>query len=155
VQDYIITQDKRAIKKEKERLRHQSTCLDDIDYIPGKEAPPDIYYDDRPKRVGVYIRVSTESENQISSFALQEKAYTDLVKEHPNWVLVDIYADEGISGTSLKKRDNFLRLIADCEAGKIDLIVVKNVSRFARKRANTLLHNYYAGVRTCYSADKT
>jgi DNA invertase Pin-like site-specific DNA recombinase len=52
--------------------------------------------------------------------------------ERPNWTLVDIYADEGISGTSLKHRDNFVRMIKDCEAGKMDLIIVKNVARFAR-----------------------
>jgi len=132
VKDYIRQQEMKAAIKEKERARHQNVCLDDIDYIPAKEPPPDVFHDDKPKRVGVYIRVSTDSENQMSSFAMQEKAYADLVKQHPNWVLVDIYADEGISGTSLKKRDDFLRMIADCEAGKIDLIVVKNVSRFAR-----------------------
>lgn len=93
MQDYIRAQDKRAAKKEKERARHQNVNLDDIDFIPAKEPPPDIFHDDSPKRVGVYIRVSTESENQVSSFVMQEKAYTDLVKSHPNWVLVDIYAD--------------------------------------------------------------
>lgn len=93
MQDYITAQDKRAAKKEKERARHQNVCLDDIDYIPAKESPPDIFHDDSPKRVGVYIRVSTDSENQVSSYAMQEKAYTDLVKQHTNWELVDIYAD--------------------------------------------------------------
>jgi DNA invertase Pin-like site-specific DNA recombinase len=132
VQDYISVQDKKAARKAKEKARHENICLDDIDYLPPRVKPPDVFRDERTMRVAVYIRVSSDSENQVSSFVMQEKVYTDLVKKHPNWTLVDIYADDGISGTSLKKRDNFLRMIADCEAGKIDLIVVKNVSRFAR-----------------------
>ena len=70
--------------------------------------------------------------NQTSSYELQKNHFTDLVNRNPNWKLVDIYADEGISGISLKHRDSFLRMIKDCEDGKIDLIVTKSVSRFAR-----------------------
>ena len=88
--------------------------------------------DDSEKRVAVYVRVSTDSINQTSSFELQKNYYTDIVEKHKGWTLVDIYADEGISGTSLKHRDSFLKMIEDCKTGKIDLIVTKSVSRFAR-----------------------
>ena len=80
----------------------------------------------------MYARVSTDDPRQTSSYELQKNHYTDLVNRREDWKLVDIYADEGISGTSLKHRDSFIRMIADCKAGKIDLIVTKSVSRFAR-----------------------
>lgn len=70
--------------------------------------------------------------NQTSSYELQKNHYEDMIKEHAGWNLVGIYADEGISGTSLLHRDEFNRMITDCQAGKIDLIVTKSVSRFAR-----------------------
>ena len=87
---------------------------------------------DRVQRVAVYARVSTDDPNQTSSYELQKNHYQDVVNSHMNWVLVDIYADEGISGTSLKHRDAFIRMINDCKDGKIDLIITKSVSRFAR-----------------------
>lgn len=71
-------------------------------------------------RVAVYARVSTDQEIQQSSLAEQMKAFRAKIAEHPGWVLVDVYADEGISGTSVKKRKAFLRMMADCEAGKVD-----------------------------------
>jgi DNA invertase Pin-like site-specific DNA recombinase len=132
LQDYIKAHKTKEEKKEKERARHRDINTDDIDFIPAIEQPVNIFYDDSPKRVGAYIRVSTDDENQTSSFEMQRKVYEDLVQRCPNWTLVEIYADEGISGTSRNKRDNFLRMIKDCEDKKIDLVVVKNVSRFAR-----------------------
>ena len=90
------------------------------------------YTTDQHLRVGVYARVSTDDPNQTSSYILQKNYYEDMVSRNPNWELIDIYADEGISGTSLNHRDEFRRLIDDCMAGKIDLIVTKSVSRFAR-----------------------
>jgi DNA invertase Pin-like site-specific DNA recombinase len=89
-------------------------------------------WEDKNLRVAVYCRVSTENDNQATSFALQKKYYEEYVAEHRNWTLVDIYADEGLSATSYTKRDNFKRMLADCKLEKIDLIVVKNVSRFSR-----------------------
>ena len=83
-------------------------------------------------RVAAYCRVSTDDVNQTSSYELQKNHYEDMIKEHQGWELVGIYADEGISGTSLQHRDEFVRMIQDCKAGKIDLIVTKSVSRFAR-----------------------
>ena len=83
-------------------------------------------------RVCAYCRVSTDNDAQLSSFELQQQHYQQLVGNHPNWDLRHIYADEGISGTSLKKRDDFNAMIAACERGEYDLIVTKSVSRFAR-----------------------
>ena len=73
-------------------------------------------------KVAAYCRVSTEQENQQNSYATQISYYTNYITRNPDWQLVGIYADEGISGTSLKKRDQFNAMIADCRAGKIDLI---------------------------------
>ena len=82
--------------------------------------------------MAVYARVSTDDPRQTSSYELQKNHYQDVVNKNPNWMLVEIYADEGISGTSLQHRDAFKKMIEDCEAGKIDLIITKSVSRFAR-----------------------
>ena len=86
----------------------------------------------RDLRVAAYCRVSTDSEDQSNSFLAQVKYYTDFISNSANMVLVDIYADEGITGTCVNKRDEFLRMIKDCKIGKIDKIFVKSVSRFAR-----------------------
>lgn len=83
-------------------------------------------------RVAVYARVSTDDPRQTSSYELQKNHFQDVIARHPGWKLSGIYADEGISGTSLNHRDSFLRMIKDCTDGKIDLIVTKSVSRFSR-----------------------
>jgi len=83
-------------------------------------------------RVAPYCRVSTLSEQQAESYELQKQYYKEYIEKHPNWVLVEIYADEGISATSVKHRKAFTQMIEDSKAGKIDLIVTKSVSRFAR-----------------------
>lgn len=100
-------------------------------FIPAK---PKAQLDDPAQifRVCAYCRVSTDSEEQLSSFELQQAHYRQLAKERPNWDLKRVYADEGISGTSLKNRTEFNAMIAACERGEYDLIVTKNVSRFAR-----------------------
>jgi len=92
----------------------------------------DYYDNDVSQRVAVYVRVSTDSAKQTSSYEIQKQYYEEFVTRHPLWTLVDIYADEGISGTSLAHRDAFNRMISDCKAGKIDVIITKSVSRFAR-----------------------
>ena len=89
-------------------------------------------YSDRCKRVAAYCRVSTDSEDQTNSFLAQVKYYNDFIKQSKDMILVDIYADEGITGTCVKKRDEFQRMMKDSKAGKIDRIYVKSVSRFAR-----------------------
>ncbi len=89
-------------------------------------------YSDRLKRVAAYCRVSTDSADQINSFIAQVKYYNDFIKQSGDMTLVDIYADEGITGTCVNKRDEFQRMMKDSKAGKIDRIYVKSVSRFAR-----------------------
>ena len=91
--------------------------------------------DGQKKRIAVYARVSTASEMQASSYEIQVSHYKDYVSKNPAWTLVDVYADEGISGTSTKNRTEFNRMIQDCEEGRIDYILTKSISRFAR---NTL-----------------
>ena len=117
--------------KKKIRERYKGVSEDVLDVIPAVPQE-DFYRSENHKRVAVYARVSTDDPNQTSSYELQKIHYEDLVNRRTNWELVDIYADEGISGTSLQHRDNFLRMIDDCRQGKIDLIVTKSVSRFAR-----------------------
>ena len=95
----------------------------------------------RPKRVAAYARVSTNSEEQLTSYEAQVKHYTEYIKgkEHTdNWQFVEVYTDKGITGTSRKKREGFNRMVEDALAGKIDLIITKSVSRFARNTVDTL-----------------
>ena len=90
------------------------------------------------KRVAAYARVSTESEEQQSSYEAQVSHYTQFIQNRQDWTFVDVYSDEGISGTSTRKRDGFNRMIRDALDGKIDLIITKSVSRFARNTVDTL-----------------
>ena len=117
--------------KKKIRERYKGVGEGVLDVIPATPKE-DFYKSETLKRVAVYARVSTDDPNQTSSYELQKNHYEDLVNRRDNWQLVDIYADEGISGTSLQHRDSFIRMINDCNDGKIDLIVTKSVSRFAR-----------------------
>lgn len=120
--------------EQKERIRQRIRVQIDeqnYEFYPERK-DPDYYDNDVHQRVGVYVRVSTDDVRQTTSYELQKKYYEEFVLKHPKWELVEIYADEGISGTSLKKRDKFNKMIADCKAGKIDLIITKSVSRFAR-----------------------
>ena len=89
-------------------------------------------------RLAPYTRVSSNSEDQLHSFAAQVKHYTEYVAEHPEYELVDIYADEGITGTSVERREDFQRMMRDCRKGKIDRILVKSISRFARNTKDCL-----------------
>ena len=93
---------------------------------------PLVYAQERKLRVAAYARVSSDSADQRNSFAAQVEYYTQFIQNHSDWEFVDIYADEGITGTRADKREDFQRLIADCRAGKIDRILVKSLSRFAR-----------------------
>lgn len=89
-------------------------------------------------RVAAYCRVSTDSEDQIESYKAQVAHYSEAIAKNPRWRFVDIYADEGITGTLAKKRPNFMRMIRDCDKGKIDLILTKSVARFARNTVDSL-----------------
>ncbi len=104
-------------------------------------------------RLAAYCRVSSSSADQLHSFATQIRYYKDYEKKHPQYKLVDIYADEGLTGTSLEKRDEQKRLIRDCKKGKIDRVIVKSVSRFARNTQELLamLRSLKeAGVSVCF-----
>lgn len=90
------------------------------------------------KRVCAYCRVSTESAEQRSSYYLQVSHYQELIKSHADWAFAGIYADEGISGTSTKNRKQFKQMIQDCLDGKIDRIITKSISRFARNTLDCL-----------------
>ena len=92
----------------------------------------------KKRKVCGYARVSTDKEEQQSSYTAQVDYYTNLIKSNPSWEYVDLYSDEGISGTSMKHRDGFNKMIDDALAGKIDLIITKSVSRFARNTVDTL-----------------
>lgn len=87
------------------------------------------------KRVAAYCRVSTKQDEQLNSYENQVNHYTERIHREPGWKLVGIYADKGITGTSMKKRDEFNKLIRQCKRGRVDMIIVKSISRFAR---NTL-----------------
>ena len=109
----------------------ESWCIyiiTDIDY--GTEAPK--------LKVAAYARVSTEQDEQQSSYEAQVNYYNQYIRNNPAWEFVGIYADEGITGTNTKRRDGFNRMIADAKAGKIDLILTKSISRFARNTVDAL-----------------
>ena len=89
-------------------------------------------------KVAAYCRVSTDMEDQLHSLSAQIKYFTEYISNHDNYELIEVYYDEGITGTSVKKRDGFNRMISDCENGKINLILTKEVSRFARNTVDTL-----------------
>lgn len=82
-------------------------------------------------RVAAYCRVSTDSEEQETSYEAQVTHYTEYIQKNPDWELAGIFADDGISGTNTKKRDEFNRMIEECMAGNIDMIITKSISRFA------------------------
>lgn len=92
----------------------------------------------RQRRVAAYARVSTDNEEQLTSYEAQIDYYTNYINSRPDWDLVGVYTDEGISGTNTRRREGFKRMIADALAGKIDLIVTKSVSRFARNTVDSL-----------------
>ena len=90
------------------------------------------------RRVAAYARVSTDSEEQLNSYEAQVDYYTHFIQGKPEWEFVKVYTDEGISATNTRKREGFNRMIADALDGKIDLIVTKSVSRFARNTVDSL-----------------
>ena len=90
------------------------------------------------RKVAIYARVSTEHEEQLSALGYQVQYYDEILKKHPEWELYDRYIDEGITGTSIRKRKNFLRMLEDANNGCFDLIITREVSRFARNTVDTL-----------------
>ena len=92
----------------------------------------------KKRRTAGYARVSTDHDDQFTSYAAQIDYYTNYIKGRDDWEFVDVYTDEGITGTSTKRREGFKNMIADALDGKIDLIVTKSVSRFARNTVDSL-----------------
>lgn len=92
----------------------------------------------RQLRVAAYCRVSTDDEEQLTSYEAQQTFYTDKIMKNPDWTMAGIFADEGITGTSARKRPEFLRMIRQCKQKKIDLILTKSISRFARNTVDCL-----------------
>lgn len=107
--------------------------MDTVTVIPPKEAQADTL------RVAAYCRVSSDSSDQLHSYATQIKSYTELIGGHEGWELVDIYADEGLTGTRMDKREDFNRMMADCRKGRVDKVLVKSISRFARNTRDCLV----------------
>lgn len=106
--------------------------------IPAKTETPQEQEKKRNLRVAAYCRVSTDSEEQLTSYQNQLSYYTEKIMKEPNWTMAGVFADEGITGTSANKRKEFLRMIRQCRQGKIDMILAKSVSRFARNTVDTL-----------------
>ena len=92
----------------------------------------------RKRRVAAYARVSTDLAEQLTSYEAQIRYYTEYIKSRPEWEFVKVYTDEGISGTSISRRDGFQEMMGDALSGKIDLILTKSVSRFARNTVDSL-----------------
>lgn len=92
----------------------------------------------RKRRVAGYARVSTDCDEQLTSYEAQVEYYTNFIKNNPEWEFVKVYTDEGISAVMTKHRDGFNEMIGDALAGKIDLIVTKSVNRFARNTVDSL-----------------
>ena len=87
----------------------------------------------KKRRVAAYARVSTDQEEQLTSYEAQVDYYTNYIKSRSDWEFVDVYTDEGISGTSTKRREGFNKMVDSAMSGNIDLIITKSVSRFARR----------------------
>lgn len=121
-----------------------------VTIIPPRERTPDTL------RVAAYCRVSSDSSDQLHSYASQIRKYTEKISEHDGWELVDIYADEAVTGTRMNKREDFNRMLSDCRKGRIDKILVKSISRFARNTKDCLvaLRELAAlGVTVCFEKE--
>ena len=109
------------------------------------------------KRVAAYARVSMESERLQHSLSAQVSFYSDLIQKHPGWEYVGVYADDGITGTKTNDRTEFNRMLADCDAGKIDIILTKSISRFARNTVdllNTVRHLKELGISVQFEKER-
>ena len=110
-----------------------------VTLIPARKHVRKSKNDEKPKlRVAAYCRVSTDSDEQATSYEAQIEHYTSYINGNPDWELAGIFADDGISGTNTKKRDEFNRMIEECMAGNIDMVITKSISRFARNTLDCL-----------------
>ena len=126
-------------QQQRERVKRRVGSADTTNhtYYPAKENTQYVKTDEF-QLVGIYARVSTDNPAQTSSFELQQKYYEDMVSRNPNWKLVKIYSDEGKSGTTIQQRPGFQEMIDDAVHEKLHLIIVKNISRFARNTVECL-----------------
>ena len=99
---------------------------------------PKIPVQPKRKRVAAYVRVSRSTDRLLHSAAAQISYYNELIQNNPEWIFAGVYADTDISGLSTAARDEFTRLLADCDSGKIDIILCKSISRFARNTVDLL-----------------
>ena len=109
-------------------------------FIPAKkQVGNNVKQAEKPKlRVAAYCRVSTDSDEQATSYEAQIEHYTEYISKNPDWILAGIFADDGITGTNTKKREEFNRMIDECHAGNIDMVITKSISRFARNTLDCL-----------------
>lgn len=123
----------RKDRRDKEKNRIKQAFLTDDNSIEIIPAQIDINEkNSKKKRVGAYCRVSTLEEAQAGSFEIQRQHFIEIITQNPDWEIADIYSDEGVSGTNIKKRLGFQRMLQDAEAGKLDMIITKSISRFGR-----------------------
>ncbi len=136
--------------KQKIRTRYKGVDPSELEVIPAI-ATDEIALEERKLKVAAYVRVSTENDEQTSSYELQVNDFTDRINANPNWEFAGIYSDEGISGTELSHRKGMLQMIEDARAGKIQHILAKSIARFARNVVDCLsvideLKKYGVGV---------
>ncbi len=134
----MIASEKTAVdSKEKIVERYKGVDPSRLIVIPAK-VTAEANLEERPLKVAAYVRVSTENDEQKSSYELQVNDFTERIKSNPHWEFAGIYSDEGISGTQLTHRQGMLNMIEDAKAGKIDLILAKSIARFARNVVDCL-----------------
>ena len=140
-QDESLGRLKSGKPQDKKRMKGTKTMAKAVTIIPATKdkftALPTSSIQKR--RVAAYARVSTDSDEQFTSYEAQIDYYTQYIKKRDDWEFVKVYTDEGITGTSTKHREGFNEMVADALAGKIDLIVTKSVSRFARNTVDSLV----------------
>ena len=122
----------------KERGRVVMAVSKSVVIIPAEEVHKKTSESHMKLRVAAYCRVSTDEEKQLGSFENQIEYFTRLINENSKYELVRVYHDEGISGTTARRRSGFMEMIRDCEVGKIDFILTKSISRFARNTQDSL-----------------
>jgi len=123
-----------------------------------KKIEPAVATLERRKRVAAYARVSKDTERLLHSVSAQVSYYNKLIQGNPEWEFAGVYADSGLSGTGTQWRDEFQRLLADCEAGKIDIVLTKSISRFARNTLDlleTVLHLKELGVEVRFEKEQS
>lgn len=128
----MVKRSSKKLTKKQERIRNAFESERIVEVIP--VVVQNARLGEQKTHVAAYCRVSTFDESESGSFELQKQIYLEWIQNTPNWELAGIYADQGASGTSIKKREQFQQMLEDCRQGKIDLILAKSISRFARNQ---------------------